>query len=122
MLCQKITSPNTWECRAPARRVRRQGSLRAELGLGVPRYLALPGLSLSNASQHPPAAATFCFLGLAVATYNEAHIKAGKLDLKGLVPIRESYGGDVSEPLGELTKHPLLGLLELYKRGVELLD
>lgn len=45
-----------------------------------------------------------------------------KLHSQCLVPIRESYGGDVSEPLGELTKHPLLGLLELYKRGVELLD
>jgi len=41
---------------------------------------------------------------------------------QGLVPIQESYGGDVSEPLGELTKHPLLGLLELYKSSVELLD
>jgi hypothetical protein len=39
----------------------------------------------------------------------------------GLVPIRESYGWDVSEPSGELTKHPILGLLELYKRTVELL-
>jgi len=28
----------------------------------------------------------------------------------------------VSEPLGELAKHSLLGLLELYKRSVELLD
>ena len=54
--------------------------------------------------------------------WSEAEIGSTKLDLKGLVPIRESYGGDVSEPLGELTKHPLLGLLELYKRGVELLD
>ena len=36
--------------------------------------------------------------------------------------MQESYGGDVSEPSGELTKHPLLGLLELYKRSVELLD
>jgi hypothetical protein len=44
------------------------------------------------------------------------------LNIQGLVPIQESYGGDVREPLGELAKHPLLGLLELYKRGVELLD
>ena len=41
---------------------------------------------------------------------------------QGLVPIREHHGGDAREPLGELSQHPLLMLLELYKSSVELLD
>ena len=36
-------------------------------------------------------------------------------DLSRLVPIQEFYWGDVSEPLGDLTKHPSIELLELYK-------
>ncbi len=36
--------------------------------------------------------------------------------------IRESHEGDVSEPLGELTKHPILRLSGLYKISVKLQD
>jgi len=42
-------------------------------------------------------------------------LRAEKGIRTGLVPYRESHEGDVSEPLGLLAKHSLLGLSGLYK-------